>query len=213
MKLADRYKGVLGWFAEHVPEAATELNYENPYQLLVATMLAAQCTDRRVNLVSGPLFERFPTPAALAAAGIPEIYGYIRSVTYPNSKARHLKGMAEKLLADFGGAVPDEVAALQTLPGVGRKTACVVGAVAFSRPVMPVDTHVFRVAARLGLTRGAKTPLQTEAQLSAHIPAELLPKAHHWLILHGRYVCTARKPRCGACGLAPWCAWYADRSV
>jgi endonuclease-3 len=208
MKLAERYRGILGWFEQHMPVVGTELNYRNPYQLLVATMLAAQCTDKRVNLVSGPLFERFPDPEALAGAEIPEIYAYIKSVTYPNSKARHLKGMAEKLTTDFGGQVPDDPDRLRTLPGVGRKTANVVGAVAFGRPVMPVDTHVFRVAARLGLSRGAKTPLQTERQLSAHIPAELLPTAHHWLILHGRYVCLARKPRCEACGLVPWCRFF-----
>lgn len=210
MKLAERYQGVIGWFEEHMPLVETELHYNNAYQLLVATLLAAQCTDKRVNLVSGPLFERFPTPQALAEAEIPEIYEYIRSVTYPNSKAKHLKGMAEKLLSDFGGEVPDDIDRLQTLPGVGRKTANVVGAVVFHKEVMPVDTHVFRVAARIGLTRGAKTPLQTELQLSKHIPSKLLPTAHHWLILHGRYVCLARKPRCGECGLTPWCKFYSD---
>lgn len=208
MRLAERYKGVLDWFAEHMPAVDTELHYHNAYQLLVATMLAAQCTDKRVNMISPALFERFPTPQALAEAEIPEIYEYIRSVTYPNSKAKHLKGMAEKLIADFGGEVPDDLDQLQTLPGVGRKTANVVGAVVFHKEVMPVDTHVFRVSARIGLTRNAKTPLQTELQLSKHIPKKLLPIAHHWLILHGRYVCLARKPQCDACGLTPWCAYY-----
>ncbi len=212
MTIKERYAGIWGWFAEHAPAAETELHYADPYQLLVATMLAAQCTDKRVNLVSPVLFERFPTPQALAQAEIPEIYACIRSVTYPNNKARHLKGMAEKLVADHGGSVPDDVATLQTLPGVGRKTANVVGAVAFGRQVMPVDTHVFRVAARLGLTRAARTPLQTELQLSKHIPRALLPTAHHWLILHGRYVCLARKPKCDACGLVPWCAYFAASS-
>ena len=214
MTLKERYAGVLEWFAEHMPAPETELHHRSPYQLLVATLLAAQCTDKRVNLVTPALFERFPTPQALAEAEIDEIHDHICSVTYPNNKARHLKGMAEKLVADFGGEIPDDVEKLQTLPGVGRKTANVVGAVAFQRPVMPVDTHVFRVSARIGLTRGAKTPLQTEMQLSKHIPAPLLPTAHHWLILHGRYVCPARKPRCQTCGLTAWCAsykkWQAD---
>ena len=213
MKLSERYKGVIGWFQEHMPVVDTELHYHNAYQLLVATLLAAQCTDKRVNLISGPLFERFPTPQALADAEIPEIYEYIRSVTYPNSKAKHLKGMAEKLLADFNGEVPDDIDQLQTLPGVGRKTANVVGAVIFHKNVMPVDTHVFRVSARIGLTRGAKTPLQTEMQLSKHIPEKLLSIAHHWLILHGRYVCLARKPKCDQCGLTPWCAYYAKNPL
>jgi endonuclease-3 len=176
-------------------------------------MLAAQCTDKRVNLVTPALFERFPDPQALAEAEVEEIYEYIRSVTYPNNKARHLKGMAQRLLSDFGGQVLDDGELLQTLPGVGRKTANVVEAVFFLREVMPVDTHVFRVSARIGLTRGAKTPLQTERQLSRHIPPKLLPIAHHWLILHGRYVCLARKPRCEQCGLTTWCAYYEDLNV
>lgn len=171
-------------------------------------MLAAQCTDKRVNMISTALFERFPDPRSLAEAEIPEIYEYIRSVTYPNSKARHLKGMAEKVMTEFGGEIPDDLDQLQTLPGVGRKTAHVMGAVLFHKNVMAVDTHVFRVSARIGLTRGAKTPLQTELQLNKHIPAELLPMAHHWLILHGRYVCVARKPKCKECGLTAWCAHF-----
>ncbi|MDR0955043.1 MAG: endonuclease III [Rikenellaceae bacterium] len=210
MKMNERYRGVLAWFAENMPVAESELHYGSAYQLLVATMLAAQCTDKRVNLVTPALFERFPDPQALAEAEVEEIYAYIRSVTYPNNKARHLKGMAQRLLSDFGGQVPDDGELLQTLPGVGRKTANVVEAVFFHREVMPVDTHVFRVSARIGLTRGAKTPLQTERQLSRHIPSKLLPIAHHWLILHGRYVCLARKPRCEECGLTMWCAYYED---
>ncbi len=208
MKLTDRYQKILSWFAENMPAPETELHYTDAYQLLVATILAAQCTDKRVNMISPALFERFPTPQSLAEAEEEEIYEYIRSVTYPNNKARHLQGMGRKVIDEFGGRIPEDLDALQTLPGVGRKTANVVGAVLFGKQVMPVDTHVFRVSARLGLTRGAKTPLQTEMQLSKHIPAELLPTAHHWLILHGRYVCLARKPRCEACGLTAWCAYY-----
>jgi endonuclease-3 len=208
MTLTQRYKAVLSWFAEHMPAVGTELHYTDAYQLLVATMLAAQCTDRRVNMISPALFERFPSPQSLAEADISEIFEYIRSVTYPNNKARHLQGMGRKVTDEFGGRIPDDLDALQTLPGVGRKTANVVGAVLFGKKVMPVDTHVFRVAARIGLSVDAKTPLQTEMQLSKHIPADLLPTAHHWLILHGRYVCLARKPRCEACGLTPWCAYY-----
>jgi len=208
MTLAQRYKGIIAWFEEHMPVVNTELHYNNAYQLLVATMLAAQCTDKRVNVISTALFERFPDPKSLAEAEIPEIYEYIRSVTYPNSKARHLKGMGEKVMNEFGGEIPDDLDKLQTLPGVGRKTANVMGAVLFHKNVMPVDTHVFRVSARIGLTRGAKTPLQTELQLSKHIPAALLPTAHHWLILHGRYVCVARKPKCRECGLTPWCVYF-----
>ena len=208
MKLAERYKGVIGWFQENMPVVDTELHYHNPYQLLVAVILSAQCTDKRINMVTPALFERFPTPQSMADSEIPEIYEYIRSVTYPNSKAKNLHGMAVKLMADFGGKVPEDIDQMQTLPGVGRKTANVVGSVLFNKKVMPVDTHVFRVSARIGLTRGAKTPLQTELQLSKHIPVDLLPVAHHWLILHGRYICIARKPKCEVCGLTPWCAYY-----
>jgi len=208
MKLADRYKGVIDWFRKNVPVAETELHYHNAYQLLVATILAAQCTDKRINMITPALFERFPTPQAMAEVEIPEIYEYIKSVSYPNNKAKNLSGMAKKLVEEFGGVVPDDLEKLQTLPGVGRKTANVVGAVIFDKKVMAVDTHVFRVSARIGLTRGAKNPLQTEMQLYKHIPADIIPLAHHWLILHGRYVCLARKPKCEACGLTPWCAYY-----
>lgn len=208
MKLAERYDGVLAWFQENMPVAETELNFNNAYQLLVATILAAQCTDKRINMVTPALFERFPTPEALAEAEIPEIYEYIKSVTYPNNKAKNLSGMAQKLVSEFNSEVPEDIKLMQTLPGVGRKTANVVGSVIFQQEVMPVDTHVFRVSARIGLTRAAKTPLQTELQLSKHIPSPLLPIAHHWLILHGRYVCLARKPKCEQCGLKSWCAYY-----
>ena len=209
MTIKERYEGVLGWFAENMPEVETELNYSSPYELLVAVILSAQCTDKRVNLTTPALFERFPTPQAMAEATAEEIYAYIRSISYPNNKAKNLAAMARMLVSEFGGVVPDDIDELQRLPGVGRKTANVVGAVIYNKFVMPVDTHVFRVAARIGLSWRARTPLQTEQQLTAHIPAELLPKAHHWLILHGRYVCTARKPHCDDCGIRPWCREFA----
>ena len=205
MRIGERYAGIIAWFSEHMPVAETELHYGSPYELLVATMLSAQCTDKRVNMTTPALFERFPTPEAMAEASAEDIYPYIKSISYPNNKARNLAAMARKLVSDYGGIVPDNVEELQKLPGVGRKTANVVGAVAFSREVMPVDTHVFRVSRRLGLTRNAKTPLQAEEQLTAHIPSHLLPIAHHWLILHGRYTCTARNPKCDECGVLSWC--------
>ncbi len=205
MRIGERYAGIIAWFSEHMPVAETELHYGSPYELLVATMLSAQCTDKRVNMTTPALFERFPTPEAMAEASAEDIYPYIKSISYPNNKARNLAAMARKLVSDYGGIVPDNVEELQKLPGVGRKTANVVGAVAFSREVMPVDTHVFRVSRRLGLTRNAKTPLQAEEQLTAHIPSHLLPIAHHWLILHGRYTCTARNPKCDECGVRRWC--------
>ncbi len=210
MTLKQRYDGIIGWFSDHMPAAESELQYKDPYQLLVAVILSAQCTDKRVNMTTPALFEAFPTPQAMAAATAEEIYPYIRSISYPNNKARNLAAMARMLCAEFGGEVPSDLAALQRLPGVGRKTANVVGAVIWNKEVMPVDTHVFRVSARTGLTRGAKTPLQTELQLEKNIPSHLLPVAHHWLILHGRYVCTARAPKCGECGIAAWCRTHAE---
>lgn len=208
MRLSERYKGVIGWFEENRAVADTELHYNNPYQLLVAVILSAQCTDKRINIVTPALFERFPTVESMADTEIPEIYEYIKSVSYPNNKAKNLHGMARKVVDEFGGVIPDDLEKMQTLPGVGRKTANVMGSVLFNKKVIAVDTHVFRVSARIGLTRGAKTPLQTEMQLSKHIPEDLLPVAHHWLILHGRYICVARKPKCDVCGLTPWCAYY-----
>ena len=205
MRLNERYDKVLGWFAENMPSAESELHFDNPFQLIVAVALSAQCTDKRVNMTTPALFRAFPTPQAMAAATPEQIYEYIRSISYPNNKARNLAGMARMLCEEFGGEVPDDLQQLQRLPGVGRKTANVVGAVLWNREVMPVDTHVFRVAARIGLSRGAKTPLQTELQLEKNIPGPLLPRAHHWLILHGRYVCTARAPKCTECGIAAWC--------
>ncbi len=193
-----------------MPVAESELNYNNPYELLVAVSLSAQCTDKRVNLTTPALFEAYPTPWEMSRAEIEQIYEYIRSISYPNNKARNLSKMSKMLCSEYGGEVPQDLDELQRLPGVGRKTANVLGAVLWSREVMPVDTHVFRLAARIGLVKGAKTPLQTEQQLERGIPSHLLPIAHHWLILHGRYVCTARSPKCGECGIAPWCKMYEE---
>ena len=208
MTLKERYTGIIGWFGANMPAAESELRYKNPYELLVAVILSAQCTDKRVNMTTPALFEAYPTPEAMAQASPEEIYAYIRSISYPNNKARNLAGMARMLCAEFGGRVPSDLDELQRLPGVGRKTANVVGAVIWGKEVMPVDTHVFRVSARIGLTRGAKTPLQTELQLEKNIPSHLLPVAHHWLILHGRYVCTARAPKCASCGISTWCRTF-----
>jgi len=210
MTTKERYEGVIGWFAEHQPVAESELHYGSPYELLVAVILSAQCTDKRVNMTTPALFEAFPTPEAMAAATAEEIYPYIRSISYPNNKARNLAAMARMLCAEFGGEVPSDLEQLQRLPGVGRKTANVVGAVIWQKEVMPVDTHVFRVSNRIGLTRNSRTPLQTELTLEKNIPSHLLPVAHHWLILHGRYTCTARAPKCDICPLTPWCRHYRD---
>lgn len=205
MTIKERYNGVIGWFSQQMPTAESELNYRTPFELLVAVILSAQCTDKRVNMITPALFEAYPTAEAMAEATPEEIYALIKSVSYPNNKAKHLAGMARMLVEEFGGEVPSDREALQRLPGVGRKTANVVGAVIWQQEVMPVDTHVFRVANRIGLTNRSKTPLQTELTLEKYIPKHLLPIAHHWLILHGRYVCTARTPRCAECGVAPWC--------
>ena len=205
MRTSERYRGIIDWFSENMPVAESELNYENPFQLLVAVILSAQCTDKRVNMTTPALFEAFPTPQALAAATVEEVFSYIRSISYPNNKAKNIVAMARMLCSEFGGEVPADIDSMMRLPGVGRKTANVVGAVIWGKEVMPVDTHVFRVSARIGLTKDAKTPRQTELQLEKHIPSHLLPIAHHWLILHGRYVCTARKPKCAECGIAAWC--------
>lgn len=205
MKKEERYRGLVEYFSEAMPVAESELEFSSPYELVVAVMLSAQCTDRRVNLTTPALFERFPTAESMAAVEAEDIYPYIKSISYPNNKARNLARMARMLVDEYGGVVPDTVAELERLPGVGRKTANVVAAVLFGREVMPVDTHVFRVSRRVGLTVGAKTPLQAEAQLEEGFPKHLLSIAHHWLILHGRYVCTARKPKCGECGIKRWC--------
>lgn len=208
MKIAERYQRALEWFAKEMPVAETELHFESPYQLLVAVILSAQCTDKRINMITPALFEAFPTPESLAAATEEEVFGYIRSVSYPNNKTKSLLGMARKLVDDFGGKVPSDLDSLLTLPGVGRKTANVILAVVYDQPTMAVDTHVFRVSERIGLTRGSKNPLQTERTLIKYIPPEIVPKAHHWLILHGRYVCKARKPMCSQCGLTEICSHY-----
>ena len=205
MTTKERYEGIIEWFSQHMPSAESELNYRNPFELLVAVILSAQCTDKRVNLITPALFEAYPTAERMAEASVEEIYALIKSVSYPNNKAKHLAGMARMLVAEFGGEVPSSREELQRLPGVGRKTANVVGAVIWQQEVMPVDTHVFRVANRIGLTNRSKTPLKTELTLEKQIPKALLPVAHHWLILHGRYVCTARSPKCAECGIAPWC--------
>lgn len=203
-----RIEAVINYFQREMPEPETELSYENPYELIVSVILSAQCTDKRVNMITPAFFRRFPVPGELARAKQEEVFGFIRSCSYPNNKAKHLLGMAKVLHEDFGGKVPRDVETLQKLPGVGRKSANVIAAVIHKMPVMPVDTHVFRVSARIGLTRGAKTPLQAENQLYKVFPSEMIPHAHHWLILHGRYVCQARKPRCGDCGLTGVCRYY-----
>lgn len=208
MTKKERYSNILGWFQENMPVAETELNYSNTFELLIAVILSAQCTDKRVNMVTPKLFEAFPSPEVLALATPEHVFEYIKSVSYPNNKAKHLVGMAQKLVSDFGGEVPQTRDDLETLPGVGRKTANVILIVAFDKPAMPVDTHVFRVSNRLGLTRNSKTPLETEKELIKNIPSRLLPLAHHWLILHGRYVCTARSPKCVECGLKQWCRYF-----
>lgn len=213
MTLRQRYNSVLSYFEQAMPVAETELHFQNTFQLLVAVVLSAQCTDRRVNIVTPPLFEAYPTAESMAAATEEEVLAYVRSVSYPNSKARHLVQLAQMLVSDFGGEVPQTLDELTRLPGVGRKTANVVLSVAFGEARMAVDTHVFRVSHRLGLvTPSAKTPLAVERALMRNIPEAQVPRAHHWLILHGRYVCTALKPHCMECGLARVCAYYNKKS-
>jgi endonuclease-3 len=208
LPIAERYKHILNYFQQHKPVAETELNYENPFQLLVAVILSAQCTDKRVNMTTPAIFDKYPTPQAMASAMPEELFPLIKSISYPNNKTKHLIGMAKMLVSEYNGNVPSDVNELQKLPGVGRKTANVIASCIFNQPKMAVDTHVFRVSARIGLTRGAKTPLQAEQQLIKHIPKDLVPLAHHWLILHGRYTCTARNPKCGECGIREWCKYY-----
>lgn len=208
MTTAQRYRYIIDWFTRNMPVAETELNYSNPYELLVAVILSAQCTDKRVNLITPALFAAYPTVHDMATASAEEIYELIKSVSYPNNKARHLAGMARMLVEEFDGEVPSDIDQLQRLPGVGRKTANVMASVVWGKAAMAVDTHVFRVANRIGLTNNSKTPLATERTLVKHIPEELIPKAHHWLILHGRYVCMARRPLCLECGLREACKYY-----
>jgi endonuclease-3 len=205
LKKSERYEKIIQYFEEHVPVAETELQYSNPFELLMAVVLSAQCTDKRVNIITPKLFEAFPHPEVLANASVDEVFSYIRSISYPNNKAKHLVGLGKLLMEKFYGEVPDNIEDLQLLPGVGRKTANVIVSVIHHAPAMAVDTHVFRVSARLGLTTNAKTPLAAEKQLVKFIPSEKIHIAHHWLILHGRYTCLARSPKCTECGLAPYC--------
>jgi endonuclease-3 len=209
MRKPERYRNFLEYFTTHFPEPETELIYTNPYELIVAVVLSAQCTDKRVNQVMPALLEQFPTPEHLAAATPEEVFPFIRSVSYPNNTAKHLAGLGRLLVSEFGGEVPSTIEELQRLPGVGRKTANVVVSVIYNQPAMAVDTHVFRVSHRLGLvSRSATTPLAVEKELVRYIPEEVIPKAHHWLILHGRYICVARNPKCGICPLKSWCKYY-----
>jgi len=211
MDKKELFERVISYFQKEMPIAETELDYKSPYELLVAVILSAQCTDKRVNLITPDLLKRFPTAEKMADVESAEVFDYIRSCSYPNNKAKHLVGMARMLVSDFGGVVPDDIDELQKLPGVGRKTANVIASVVFNKPAMAVDTHVFRVAARLGLSVNSKTPRETEKQLVEYFPEELLPLAHHWLILHGRYTCLARSPKCEKCGLTDVCDFYRSK--
>lgn len=208
MQKKERFTKFIEYQLQHHPQVETELHYENPFQLLIAVILSAQCTDKRVNIVTQPLFKVFPTPETLAAASFDELFPYIRSISYPNNKTKHLIGMAKMLVEDFKNEIPADIKELQKLPGVGRKTANVIASVVYNMPAMAVDTHVFRVSARIGLTTNAKTPLETEKQLIKYIPEEHVATAHHWLILHGRYICLARKPKCEICGMQDFCKYY-----
>lgn len=208
MTRKERYEHFIAYFSTHQPEAETELYYENPYQLLVAVILSAQCTDKRVNLTTPAIFKQYPTPELLAGADFDDVFSLIRSISYPNNKSKHLIGMANMLVSDFNSEVPSTVEELVKLPGVGRKTANVIASVIFNQPAMAVDTHVFRVSARIGLTLNAKNPRQTEDQLMKYIPEEYVARAHHWLILHGRYVCLARNPKCTECKISYFCKSY-----
>lgn len=208
MTRKERFRLMVEWFSKTMPSAETELHYSDPFQLLVAVILSAQCTDKRVNMITPALFEAYPTAEAMAQASADDIYHYIKSCSYPNNKARNLAGAARKLVEDFGGEVPSDIDSLMSIPGVGRKTANVMLAVAFNQAAMAVDTHVFRVSERIGLTTGSRNPLQTEKVLVANLPEDIIPLAHHWLILHGRYVCKARRPECLNCGLTGICRHY-----
>lgn len=211
MTTKQRFEYILHWFEANMPVAQSELHYSNPFELLVAVMLSAQCTDKRVNMVTPDLFAQYSTPQALANATSDEVYEFIKSVSYPRAKANHLVQMAQRLVSVYHSEVPDNVDDLQTLSGVGRKTANVVCAVIWNQPTMAVDTHIFRVCERLGLTTHSRTPRQTEDQLVRYIPQDIIPKAHHWLLLHGRYICQARKPKCEQCGLQPYCRYFTKK--
>lgn len=208
MTTKQRFTSIVNWFQTNMPIAETELNHSNAYELLIAVILSAQCTDKRVNMTTPRLFADFPTPQIMAESSPEVIFEYIKSISFPNNKAKHLVGMAQVLCADFEGNVPDDIEKLQLLPGVGRKTANVIASVIFNKPTMAVDTHVFRVSERIGFTTNSKNPLQTELELIKNIPEALIPIAHHWLILHGRYVCVARKPKCNECGIKLWCRYF-----
>lgn len=208
MTTKERFHSILAWFEANMPVAESELVFVNPFQCLVAVMLSAQCTDKRVNMVTPALFAAYPTPEKMAKATSDEVFEYVKSVSYPRSKAEHLVQMAQRLVEVYNGIVPDNIEDLQTLQGVGRKTANVVCAVIWNQPTMAVDTHIFRVSERLGLTTNSKNPLQTEKALVKYIPEAVIPKAHHWLLLHGRYVCQARKPKCEQCGLTEFCRFF-----
>jgi endonuclease-3 len=208
MTKKERYKNIIEWFKVNMPIAETELNYSNPYELLVAVILSAQCTDKRVNQITPDLFQRYPSAKELSETTPDEVLDYIKSCSYPNNKSKHLVGMAKMLYHDFNSKVPEDIMDLQKMPGVGRKTANVIASVVFEKPAMAVDTHVFRVSERIGLSTNSKTPLETEKQLVKYFPEELLHIAHHWLILHGRYVCIARNPKCNKCGLQEFCKYF-----
>ncbi|PLW98960.1 MAG: endonuclease III [Marinilabiliales bacterium] len=211
MQKKERFEKLISYFEKKMPVAETELNYATPYELAVAVILSAQCTDKRVNIITPGFFNVYPDAYKLSEATVEDIYELIKSCSYPNNKAKHLSGMAKMMVKDFKGVVPDDINELQKLPGVGRKTANVIASVIYNQPAMAVDTHVFRVSARIGLSTNAKTPLDTEKQLVKYFPEELLHKAHHWLILHGRYVCIARKPKCTDCGLTDICKYYSTK--
>jgi len=211
MTKKERFEHIINYFKKERPIAETELDYGTPFELLVAVILSAQCTDKRVNMITPALLERFPTAYEMSHASVEEIFEFIKSCSYPNNKAKHLSGMSKMLVEDFNEEVPDNINELQILPGVGRKTANVIASVVFDKPALAVDTHVFRVSARIGLTTNAKTPLETEKQLVKYIPEDLIPIAHHWLILHGRYVCIARKPKCESCGITEFCKFFTKK--
>lgn len=211
MTIKERYQGVINWFEANMPEPRTELHYDTPFHLLLAVILSAQCTDKRVNIVTPPLFEAYPDPQSLAKASEDDVYPYIKSVTFPNNKTRHLIRAARVLVEEFSGEMPSDIDSLMKLPGVGRKTANVMLAVVWNKAAMAVDTHVFRVSNRIGLTANSKTPLETERTLMKYIPENKVSTAHHWLILHGRYVCKARKPDCLNCGLQSFCKFYSKK--
>lgn len=207
MTIQDRYKHIIAYFTHHMPDAETELHYSNPFELLVAVILSAQCTDKRVNITTPALFEKYPNALAMSLAHVDELFPLIKSISYPNAKTKHLIAMSKMLIQNYGGNIPMEVKELIKLPGVGRKTANVITSVLDSQPNMAVDTHVFRVSNRIGLTHNSKTPIETEKKLIKYIPSHLIHKAHHWLILHGRYVCVARNPKCNECGIKPFCKY------